>query len=54
MQAVSMHAFDPCQLLPVQASDVARAGKSDPEISLAMSYTLNGWPSEVQASMTPF
>ena len=54
MHAVSVHAFDPCQLLPIPASDAARASKSDPEISLAMSYTLNGWPSEVQTSMTPF
>ena len=38
VHAVSVHAFDPCQLLPVQASDIARASKSDPEISLAVSY----------------
>ena len=54
VNAVSSYAFDPCELLPIQACDVAKASKCDRIISLAMSYTLNGWPSQVQDDLVPF
>ena len=43
---VASFSFDHCEFIPVQASDVARASKSDQELSLAISYTINGWLSQ--------
>ena len=54
VHAVDSVAFDPCELIPICAKDVAHASKLDPEINLAMSYTLHGWPDQVKESLTPF
>eukprot|EP00117_Sycon_ciliatum_P048584 scpid24912/ scgid3571/ Uncharacterized protein K02A2.6 len=53
VHAVFSHSFDPCELIPIQAADVAKASKLDGEISLAMSYAQHGWPSSVSDRNTP-
>ena len=54
VRTVASFSFDPFGLIPVQATNVARASKSDRELSLAISYTINGWPRQVQEAMVPF
>ncbi|XP_065188042.1 uncharacterized protein K02A2.6-like [Sycon ciliatum] len=54
VSAVSSHAFDPCELMPLQSSDVAKASKYDSDISLVMSYTLHGWPATVPDRLVPY
>ena len=54
LSAVSSYSFDPCELIPIQASDIAKGSKQDGEIALAMSYTRHGWPSTVSDRLAPF
>ena len=54
VSAVSSDAFDPCELVPIQAADVAKASKLDDELALALSYTRNGWPATVSEGLVPF
>ena len=54
VQAVEDHARDPCEYIPISAADVARASKSDPEISQAMQYLQHGWPTEVGEMIKPY
>ena len=46
---LSSYTFDPCELLPVQACDVAQASRSDEDNSLAMSYIVNTVPSSLSS-----
>eukprot|EP00117_Sycon_ciliatum_P020115 scpid97091/ scgid18017/ Uncharacterized protein K02A2.6 len=54
VKAVESHSFDPCQIVPIQSSDVSKASKYDPVVSKAMSFTVHGWPSVVDSHLIPF
>ena len=54
INAVDENARDPCSSIPVSASDVATASKSDLALSKVLQYVQFGWPSKVDESMKPY
>ena len=55
VKVVESHSFDPCQIMPIQSSDVSKASKYDPVVSTkAMSFTVHGWPSTVNSHLILF
>ena len=54
VHAVDSVVFDLCELISICAHGVANGSKLDPDVSLATSYTLHGWPDHVKESLTPF
>ena len=54
VKAVESCSFDPCEQMPVQADDIAKASRGDAEVTRALSYTIHGWPQTAPDSMLPY
>ena len=52
--AATLFNLSQIEVLPVNAADLKRATRSDPQLAKVVTYTQNGWPTEIEPELRPY